>query len=131
MTTTAALERRSSADIAAHLRGTHVVAPLTDIRESTDAIVIVADMPGVGESGIECSLEQDVLTLVGRRATAARGGYQLAYGDAADHEFRRSFALGADIDRERIEATIKDGLLTVTLPKAPQAKPRKIAVRGD
>ncbi len=109
-----------------------VYIPATDIYERDDAVVLVADMPGVSESGVEVHLENDVLTLRGRVETAREEGLDELYSEYGDGEYERVFTLSNDIDRNKIQARIKHGVLRVVLPKAEQVRPRRITVQaGD
>jgi HSP20 family molecular chaperone IbpA len=109
----------------------HVVAPLTDVYEQEDALVIVADVPGVDPSRVDVSLEHDTLTL--RAATMDREpkNHGALYREFSPVDYERSFTIAADIDAERVKATVRHGVLTVVLPKSPKAKPRKIAVNAE
>lgn len=108
-----------------------VVAPATDIYETEHDLVAVVDMPGVDEKDIEVSLENQVLTLTGRAASADPAGHELLYREFGPAEFRRTFTVHDDIDREKITARLKNGVLRVTLPKAAKAQPRRIAVQNE
>ena len=103
--------------------------PATDIYETEQGVVVVADMPGVSEKGLEVTLENQVLTLVGRSEAAPEksGALHREFGPV---EYRRSFTLTEDIDREKIAARIKAGLVRITLPKAAKDQPRRIAVEN-
>jgi HSP20 family protein len=103
--------------------------PPTDIYESPDSIVVLAEMPGVTPGGVDITLERRVLTIRGRAAQQQRRGYQQVYNEYADGDYERVFTLSEDIDRERISATHKDGVLHLVLPKAESAKARKIELK--
>ena len=103
--------------------------PLTNIVETKDAYVLEAELPGVAKDGLEVSVENGELTIVGRRATAAPEGRPV-YRESRGGEFRRTFTHDAAVDAGRITAKLELGVLTLTLPKAESLKPRKIAV-GD
>jgi len=108
-----------------------VFAPAVDIYETDAAYEVVADMPGVDSAGVEVTLDGEVLTIEGRTDAEAPAAGRLVYGEAATGDFRRRFTLDpATVDRERIEARIKNGVLRVTLSKAPAAQSRKIQVRA-
>lgn len=102
------------------------VAPGVNIVETKDGYVLEAELPGVNKDGLEISLEDNVLTLVGRRGPAL-GGTSL-YRESRAADFRRVFELDPVIDTQKIDARIEQGILTLTLPKAEKVKPRKIAV---
>ncbi len=105
-----------------------VRTPATDIYETEPEIVVLADMPGVNEKNLEVHLDNQVLTLVGRSDAAAPEGRELLHGEFGPVEFRRTFTLTEDVDREKITARIKAGQVRITLPKAAKAQPRRIAV---
>lgn len=111
--------------------GRRVFLPAVNIYETESQIVLMSDMPGVDEKTVEVGLEGDVLTILGRSAVEAPKGMEPAYAEYSSGDYRRSFTLSGDhIDRERIEATVKNGVLKVTLPKAEAAKPRRITVKA-
>ncbi len=108
-----------------------VYLPATDVYERDDALVVVADMPGVTEKDIEINLDNDVLTLTGRAEFAEPAGFDALYGEFEAGQYERVFTLSEDVDREGIKATIKNGVLRVTLPKSEKVKPRKITVQAE
>ena len=106
-----------------------VFLPPADIYETRDSIVVLAEMPGVTSDGVDITLERRVLTIRGRSATSDHAGYQRVYNEYADGDYERSFTLSENIDRDRIEATLKNGVLHLVLPKAETAKARKIELK--
>ena len=108
-----------------------VFVPATDIYEKSDAVLVRCDMPGVDQTRLEVTLEDGVLTLVGRQEEDAREGYDLVAGEYRSGVFRRSFKISNEIDGDKIKARIRHGVLDLDLPKAAQAQPRKIAVVAD
>ena len=107
-----------------------VFMPPADIYETKDSIVVLAEMPGVSPEGVDISLERRVLTIRGRSAANEHTGYQRVYNEYADGDYERVFTLSENIDRDRIAATLKDGVLQLVLPKAEAAKPRKIELKS-
>jgi len=105
-----------------------VIMPAVNLYEREHEVVIVADMPGVGEKDIDITVEKHVLTISGKTGTTEPAGYELRYREFAPVEFRRVFSLTSDLDADNIKAAIKNGVLTLTLPKSEKAKPRKITV---
>ncbi|MEW4528542.1 Hsp20/alpha crystallin family protein [Maioricimonas sp. JC845] len=105
------------------------VRPRVDIVETDDSFVLNVDMPGVNEERIEVELEQDLLTLRGTAERTGPDGYRLVYGDRRGRRFERMFRLPQEIDRNQVEATVRDGVLTVTLGKTAEAVPKRIAVK--
>jgi HSP20 family protein len=106
-----------------------VFVPPADIYETDDNIVVLAEMPGVAPDGVDITLERRVLTIRGRSAVNDYAGYQRVYNEYADGDYERVFTLSENIDRDRIEATLKDGVLNLVLPKADTAKARKIELK--
>jgi HSP20 family protein len=108
-----------------------VFIPPADIYETKDNIVVLAEMPGVASDGIDITLERRVLTIRGRSTPNEHAGYQRVYNEYTDGDYERVFTLSENIDRDRIEATLKDGVLHLTLPKAETARPRKIELKAS
>jgi HSP20 family protein len=108
-----------------------VFVPPADIYETKDHIVVLAEMPGVGSDGVDITLERRMLTIRGRSAASEHTGYQRIYNEYADGDYERVFTLSENIDRDRIEATLKDGVLHLVLPKAETAKPRRIELKAS
>ncbi len=103
--------------------------PRADIYETDDAIVAVTDIPGASESGIDITLEKNILTIRAYPIEETVEGLSLIYSEFGAGDFERRFTLSDEIDREKIEARVKNGVLTLRLPKAAPAKARKIAVK--
>ncbi|MBN1993280.1 MAG: Hsp20/alpha crystallin family protein [Anaerolineae bacterium] len=112
-------------------RARRAYVPHVDIYETDDAIVLLTDMPGVDEKSLDITLEKNVLTINGYVDTEAPDNYSLAYAEYETGDYQRSFTLSEEIDREKIEATVKDGVLRLHLPKAGPAKTRKITVKAN
>jgi HSP20 family protein len=110
-----------------HEQTRYYTTPLVDIRATKDGYELMAEMPGVGKDGVEITVENGQLTLVGHRRPVQVGGRRI-YRERREHEFRRVYELDPSLDASRISARIDQGILTVTLPKAEAVKPRRIAV---
>lgn len=108
-----------------------VFIPQTDIYETEENVVLLVDMPGVTEDGINVTLEKNVLTIEGKSAHTAPEEYQLAFAEYRFGDYERNFRLTEEIDRDNIEAVFKNGVLTLTLPKVEEVKPRKISVKTE
>jgi HSP20 family protein len=108
-----------------------VFVPPSDIYETKDSIVVLAEMPGVAPDAVDITLERRVLTIRGRSAGSEHAGYQRVYNEYADGDYERVFTLSENIDRDRIEATLKEGVLHLVLPKAETAKARKIELKAS
>jgi HSP20 family protein len=110
-------------------RDVPVFVPAVDIYESENALTVLADMPGVPIDKIDIDLDSDQLTIRGSVAQQETKGKvifkEFTYGD-----YYRQFSLSSDIDRGKIQASMKDGVLKLVLPKAEAAKPRKITVQS-
>ncbi len=130
--TVAAPQNRENqgADISSRQEGTRAqeqyVAPPVDIYETNDGLVVVADLPGVNKDGLSIEVKDDVLTLQGRTQHAIQG--RPVYQEFELLSFFRQFQLSDSVDVQQISAELKHGVLTLNLPKAERAKPRKIEV---
>jgi HSP20 family protein len=92
--------------------------------------VVLAEMPGVAPDGVDIILERRVLTIRGRSAGSDHAGYQRVYSEYTDGDYERVFTLSENIDRDRIEAKLNDGVLHLVLPKAETAKARRIELKS-
>lgn len=104
--------------------------PRADIYELEDQIVIVADVPGVDEKAIDITLEKNILTINALIEPVIPQGYALRFAEYEVGDYQRSFRLSNEIDRENIQASVKDGVLRLYLPKAQEALARKISVKA-
>jgi HSP20 family protein len=102
--------------------------PDTDIFESNEALTIVMEMPGVGKDGVDVNVDDGVLKIEGRIDFSKYEGLQPVYTEYNIGHYSRSFRLSNKIDQNRINAEMKDGVLTLILPMAEEAKPRRIPV---
>jgi len=110
---------------------TRSYSPQVDIVEREEGIVVIADMPGVDEKSVDINLEKNVLSIYGRVEDEDFSNYSPAYAEYGIGDYERVFTLSDEIDRDRIDATVKNGVLTVVLPKAEKAKSRKISVKAE
>jgi HSP20 family molecular chaperone IbpA len=102
--------------------------PVTDIFETEQALTVVMEMPGVDKQNVEVMVENDVLSVAGRIDFSKYEGLQPVYTEYNVGHYARSFQLSNTIDQSRISADLRDGVITLMLPKAEEAKPRKIKV---
>lgn len=107
-----------------------VFLPAVDILESEDAIFVVADVPGVDESTVDVTIEKNVLTLKGKVNFAVPEGFSLVYSEFGVGDFERVFTISNEVDREGVEATVKNGVLRLKLPKSKQALTKKVTVKA-
>ena len=106
-----------------------VFVPVTDIFETPEALTVVLEMPGVDRNSVGASVENDVLTIEGRIDFTKYDAMRPVYTEYNVGHYARSFEISHSIDQSKISAEIKDGVVTIVLPKGEQAKPRKIQVR--
>jgi HSP20 family protein len=102
--------------------------PQTDIFETSEALTLVLEMPGVDKGSVEVKVESDVLNIEGRVDFSNYDGLQPLYTEYNVGHYARSFRLSSKIEQEGISAELKDGVMTLVLPKAEKAKARKIKV---
>jgi HSP20 family protein len=107
----------------------HVFTPAVDIFETDQAITVLADMPGVRADGLTIDLNDNVLSLDGSVTPIEGDNEQTLLREYHIGSFHREFRLSNLIDQAKIDATLQDGVLRLTLPKAEAARPRKIEVR--
>lgn len=105
-----------------------VYVPTTDIYEKDDAILVRCDMPGVAQEQIDIRLENTELEITATQNGETPEGYDLLSGEYETGVFRRRFNIPQLIDRDGIHARLHNGVLDIELPKAEQAKPRKIEI---
>jgi HSP20 family molecular chaperone IbpA len=105
-----------------------VFKPDVDIIEEKEDTVLTADLAGVDEKTLDITLEKNVITIRGRVEHEIPAGYRLAYGEYEIGDYERAFTLSDEVDKDRIQATIKNGVLRLVLPKAAAMKARKIAI---
>jgi len=102
--------------------------PPVNVFDSGDSLVLTADVSGLTEKDIEVSIHQDTLTLSGERKRPDFSGYSVHRQERRGLRFSRSFALPCPIDTEKAKAQVRDGVLTISLGKVPEAQPKRIAV---
>ena len=102
--------------------------PSTDVYETEDGLTLVMEMPGVAIDGLDVSLEDGVLRVEGRLDPSKYQGLAPVYTEYNVGHYARSFTLSDKVDQDNIGAKLEDGVLTLTLPKAAAARPRRIAV---
>ena len=104
--------------------------PRTNLVDSGANLVLTAEVPGLSEQDINLTLNQDVLTISGERKVEPPEGYSAHRQERAAISFSRSFTLPCRVNTERANASVKNGILTVTLEKAAEAMPRQIAIKA-
>jgi len=106
----------------------HVVPPV-DVFENDASITLLADLPGVAREQLHVRVDGDTLVLEASAATNGPEQMELVYGEVRSPSYRRQFTLSRELDAARIEAQLRDGVLRLTIPKAEEARPRKIQVQ--
>jgi HSP20 family protein len=108
-----------------------VLRPPVDIFEDAHGITLVADMPGVGKDRLNLQVNQDSLLIEGDARLDMPEGMEALHADVRSTRYRRSFTLSSELSSEEINANLKDGVLTVNIPKRAEVRPRKIDVRVE
>jgi HSP20 family protein len=111
------------------MRDRRVYVPRSDIYETDRDIILIADVPGCDEQSIEVSVEKNILKISGLVEPKVYEGQTLAYSEYHTGDYQRIFTLSDEIDREHIEATVKNGVLKLVLPKGGPARMHKITVK--
>lgn len=104
-------------------------APPVDLFESEEGVTLKLDLPGVDRTTLEVNLNQDELRISGTRPWQAPETGKCLHAERLHGQFHRSFRIGIPVQSDRVEASYQDGVLTVTIPKAEAARPRKVEVR--
>jgi HSP20 family protein len=104
------------------------IMPSASLMEASDGYTLEVEMPGVNKEGLEISVENNELTILGRRSLLPLVEGTLIHHESRPENFRRMFELDPSIDADKIGAKIEQGIVTLTLPKAEHVRPRKITV---
>jgi HSP20 family protein len=107
------------------------VLPAVDVFEDASGITLLADMPGVAKDRLELRVEGETLSIEGEVRPGTPEGLEALYAELRVPQFRRSFTLSRELDSAKIDANLKDGVLTLRIPKQAYAQPRRIEVRAD
>ncbi|MEJ2456011.1 MAG: Hsp20/alpha crystallin family protein [Candidatus Thiodiazotropha sp.] len=105
------------------------ISPAVDIFEDESGITLQADMPGVSRDRLEIEIDRDTLAIEGKAEIPMPEGLEAIYADVRSTRYRRSFTLSHELNGDAAEATLKDGILTLRIPKREQYQPRKIEVQ--
>jgi HSP20 family protein len=108
-----------------------VFVPPVDIYESDEGMTLMADLPGVSKDGLTIDLRDDTLTIRGRLDALKPEGAKQIYREYEEGDFFRQFSLSEAIDQTGITAKLRDGILTLVLPKSKPAQPRRIDVAAE
>lgn len=108
-----------------------VALPRIDLFETTAGYVLLADLPGVKGDQVEVTIEKDILTLKGSVELSDREGYRRVYSDRPVTDYQGRFKLSKDIDREHVDAELKNGVLRLTLKKVAPAVKKSITIKSS
>jgi len=109
---------------------TRALIPLVDVSEDESAITLTADLPGASREALTLNVDGDTLTIEAPVSLDAPAELKAVYAEVRSGRYRRSFTLSRELDSQRIEATLKEGVLPLPLPKLEQARPRRIEVQA-
>jgi HSP20 family protein len=107
------------------------LVPPVDIIENGEGITLRADLPGVSKENLSIGVDGDTLTVEASMSLGESANVQPVYAEVRIAQFRRSFVLSRDLDTEKIGASVRNGVLTLQVPKREQAKPRRIEIKAD
>ena len=127
MSDTNRVTRRDAQPAAAAPQGS--LFPPVDIVENESGIHLVADLPGVSKEQLGVRVDGENLVIEGTASVPVAEGFELVHQEVRHPAYRRSFTLSRELDASRIEAGLKDGVLTLHIPKAEEARPRRIEVK--
>jgi len=118
------------ADEMERTRSRRTFVPRADIFENDKEILVLADIPGASEKTVDITLEKNVLSITAFVEPTIPSGFEIAYAEYEEGDYQRSFRLSDEIDRDKIEAVVNSGVLRLRLPKAQEAKAKKIAIKS-
>jgi len=110
-------------------KDTRSLLPRVDVLEDAAGITLLADLPGVPKEGLELKIDGDTLLIEGEVTSVTLPQLQSVYAEVRVPRYRRAFTLSRELDTSRIEASMKDGVLNLRIPKQAHAQPRRIAVQ--
>ena len=117
-------------DLVERTRAGKIYNPDVDIIEGKDRIVVIADMPGVSENSLDVTLEDNILTIYGKVDWGIPETMKLTHAEYGIGDYQRIFTISGEINREKIQASVKNGVLRLVMPKNDAVKMRKIAVKA-
>lgn len=126
MTTSSASTSGSGSDRTAERES--VLLPPVDIYEDSDGVTLIADLPGVGKEQLSIHVDRDALQIDARVQMEPPEGIQALYADVQSTRYRRDFSLSPELDTDRIDAILKDGVLNLRIPKRAEHRPRRIEI---
>ena len=124
------LQKTENVAATERIRNVKTFVPRVDIYETKDALLLIADMPGVDEKTVDVELEKNILTISGRVENGRVKDYRIVFSEYEVGDYERTFTLSDAIDREKIKANVKHGVLRLELPQAEEVKPKKIIINA-
>lgn len=124
------IQKTENASATERIRNAKTFIPRVDIYETRDSIFLIADLPGIDEKTVDIELGKNILTIAGHVENGVGAGARVVYSEYEVGNYERVFTLSEEIDRNKIIATVKQGVLHLELPKAENVKPRKIAIKA-
>ena len=121
--------KKESGDLQITREETRYLKPAVDIYETEAALIVVCDVPGVDKSGITVGVDNNILTIEGKTIDREEDVSKEVHREYRLANYHRQFELTEVIDQDKISAELKHGVLTITLPKAEKAKPKKIDIK--
>jgi HSP20 family molecular chaperone IbpA len=122
---------RDSSDAKETRETAATLRPPVNIFENAEGITLEADMPGVAKDRLHLQVDKDSLLIEGELQVTMPEAMEALYADVRATRYSRSFALSRELDTDKIDASLKDGVLTLHIPKRPEVRPRKVEVRVD
>jgi HSP20 family protein len=122
-------QEEAPADEMERTRSHRSFVPKADIYETEKDIIVLTDIPGANEKTVDVTLEKNVLSINAYIEPSIPSGFDIAYAEYEEGDYQRSFRLSNEIDRDKIEAIVSDGVLRLRLPKSQEAATKKIAVK--
>jgi len=124
------LQKTQNTAVTEKIRNVKTFVPRVDIYETREAIFLIADMPGVDEKTVDVELEKNILTISGHVENGKVKDYNLVFSEYEVGDYEREFTLSDEIDRDKIKAMVRQGVLRLELPKAEKVKPKKIEINA-
>lgn len=123
------MSRRESQDVQRREQD-NLISPFVDIYEDDEGITLKADMPGVSKEGLILQVDKNSLTVEGEAKIDTSEDMKALYADVRSTRYKRGFTLSSELDTDSIDASLKDGVLNIRIPKRAELKPRRIEVQS-
>lgn len=128
MDTSKDIQTRRKSELQSQREQEVFLRPAVDIYEDDKGITLIADLPGVSRDRLNLQLEGETLSIEGEMVVEMPEGMEALYADVKTTRFRRSFTLSRELESDQIHASMKDGVLTLQLPKRAELQPRRIEI---